>query len=122
MLANVQPFPENPLYYALGKSLSALQKKYTERTPRANKVYLIDDLLVYRCWGVLNKAEMQLVAEDQEGARMVQELLEQQWSSLTPLVQTVVQEHLSCRALGVSIAFSPEQDELVILCRVVGAK
>jgi uncharacterized protein YbcI len=119
MLTNVRPFPENPLYYALGKSLSQVQKEYTERQPRASKVYLVDDLLIYRCWGVLNKAELQLVAEDPEGARMVQELLEQQWNSLKAVVQATVQDHLGCRALGVSVTFNPEQDELVILCRVV---
>lgn len=119
MLTNVCPFPENPQYYALGKSLAQVQREYTERQPRASKIYLVDDLLIYRCWGVLNKAEQQLVMEDPEGARMVQELLEQQWNSLKAVVQATVQEHLNCRALGVSVTFNPEQDELVVLCRVV---
>lgn len=120
MLSNVRPFPENPLSYAVGKSLSKLQKDYTERQPRAVKVYFLDDLLMYRCWGILSKAELQLVKEDPEGARMVQELIEQQWNSLKPLIQSCVQDHTGCRALGVSVVLAPEEDELVILCRVEG--
>ncbi|NMB00609.1 MAG: DUF2294 family protein [Firmicutes bacterium] len=119
MLSNVRQFPDNPLNYALAKSLSQLQQDYTERRPSTSKVYIVDDLLIYRSWGVLNKAELQLVEEDPEGARMVQELLEQQWNSLTPLVQARIQEHTGNRALGVSVSLNPEQDELIILCRMV---
>jgi uncharacterized protein YbcI len=119
MLSNVKQFPENPLHYALARELSRLQEEYTERRPRRSQVYILDDLLIYRSWGVLNKAELQLVQEDPEGARMVQELLEQQWNSLIPLVQACIQEHMCQRALGVSVSLAPEQDELVILCRMV---
>lgn len=119
MLSNVRQFPDNPLCYSLSKSLSQIQQDYTERQPRKSKVYIVDDLLIYRCWGVLTKAELQLVAEDPEGARMIQELQEQQWNSLKSVVQACIQEQTGRRALGVSVSLNSEQDELIILCRVV---
>lgn len=118
VLSNVSQFPENPLSYSICRSFAQLQRDYTERTPKKAKVYFLDDLFVYRSWGILSKAEQQLACDDSEGARMLQELVEQQWNCLKPLVQACLQEHISARALGVSITMSPEEDELVILCRI----
>ncbi len=122
MLNNVSQFPENPLYHAIYRSFAKLQKDYTEREPRNAKIYFLDDLFVYRCWGILSKAELQLALDDPEGARMVQELVEKQWHCLKPFVQTCLQELLGTRALGVSVTLSPEEDELVILCRIQQAQ
>lgn len=118
MLNNVSQFPENPLHHSICRSFAQLQKDYTEREPRDAKVYFLDDLFVYRCWGILSKAEGQLAYDDPEGARMVQELVEKQWHCLKPLVRTNLQELIGSRVLGVSVTLSPEEDELVILCRI----
>lgn len=118
MLNNIRHFPENPQHQAIRRSLAELQRDYTEREPRDAKVYFLDDLFIYRCWGILSKAERQLACDDPEGARMVQELVEKQWHCLKPLVQICLQEQIGARALGVSVTLSPEEDELVILCRI----
>lgn len=118
MLNNVSHFPESPLHYTICRSFAELQSEYTEREPRDAKVYFVDDLVIYRCWGILSKAELQLAHDDPEGARMVQELVEKQWHCLKPLIRATLQEHVGARVLGVSVTLSPEEDELVILCRI----
>lgn len=118
MQAVVRGFPGDPTTFYLCRDLSQLQEKYTERVPESAKVYLLDDLVVYRAQGVLSKAERCLVRDDPEGAKMIRDLIEQQWRALQPLIMQSIQERLGARALGVGVSLLPEADELVIYCPV----
>jgi hypothetical protein len=59
-----------------------------------------------------------LVRDDPEGAKMIRDLIEQQWRALHPLIMQSVQERIGARVLGVAVSLLPEADELVIYCPV----
>ncbi|MGI6149505.1 MAG: DUF2294 family protein [Firmicutes bacterium] len=118
MQSVVREFPGDPTTFSLCRDLSALQEKFTERVPQAAKVYFLDDLVVYRAQGILSKAECCLVRDDPEGAKMIRDLIEQQWRALHPLIMQSVQERIGARVLGVAVSLLPEADELVIYCPV----
>lgn len=118
MGAEVRVFPEDPIAFALCRDLSQLQQQYTERVPQSAKVYFFDNLVIYRSKGVLSKAERNLVRDDHEGAKMIRDLIQQQWQALHSLVLKTVQERVGARALGVGVSLLPEADELVICCPV----
>ena len=118
MLNNVRAFPENPLHEGICRSIAQLQLEHTERRPEQAQLHFWNDLAIYRCWGILSKAEKHLAIADPEGAKMIKELIEQQWQKLRPMVQAIFQEHMDKQAFGVSVSLSAEEDEMVILVRV----